>query len=361
VIRTTEAPAGARARSRARIRFSWIYGPLPDLFIALCWVPIYFAAHALTVRHGAANDHLLGNLLSGAFLLSLLHQPLTLALIYGDRNQFELRKKLFTWSPFVAVGLVSVAVLLNLWIIIPVAAVWNLIHTLNQRYGLSRIYSRKAGYGSARLDRWTVFAWMFVALLVVGSTATTLHQLARVMLDDTNANGIKTLTSVRPYALWLVIPVAAFALALTIALVRQELAHRDQANGAKWVYQASGALLILGIAIDPLAGFIAYVAAHAIEYFVVVDETMISRYGRTPDRTTVLGRLVYQRGRRATFFVVFLGAFALLLSSRLTNLFPGQTYTITLYSVGILHFWYDSFIWKLRKPAVAANFGIRAA
>ena len=138
---------GIQARPRALLRFSWIYGPVPDLFIALCWVPIFLAAHALTVRHGVANDHLLGNLLSGAFLLSLLHQPLTLALIYGDKNQFALRRKLFTRSPFAAVALVSVAVLMNLWIIIPVAAVWNLIHTLNQRYGLSRIYSRKAGYG----------------------------------------------------------------------------------------------------------------------------------------------------------------------------------------------------------------------
>jgi hypothetical protein len=32
-----------------------------------------------------------------------------------------------------------------------------------------------------------------------------------------------------------------------------------------------------------------------------------------------------------------------------------------VYSVGILHFWYDSFIWKLRRPAVAKDLGIDAA
>jgi hypothetical protein len=37
---------------------------------------------------------------------------------------------------------------------------------------------------------------------------------------------------------------------------------------------------------------------------------------------------------------------------------PYSSYVIVLYSVGILHFWYDSFIWKLRRPSVAANFGI---
>ena len=48
------------------------------------------------------------------------------------------------------------------------------------------------------------------------------------------------------------------------------------------------------------------------------------------------------------------------LDSKLAGTIPDQAYLIALYSVGILHFWYDSFIWKLRKPAVAANFGIKA-
>ena len=34
---------------------------------------------------------------------------------------------------------------------------------------------------------------------------------------------------------------------------------------------------------------------------------------------------------------------------------------MVLYTVGVLHFLYDGFIWKLRKPAVAAGFAIRPA
>jgi hypothetical protein len=40
---------------------------------------------------------------------------------------------------------------------------------------------------------------------------------------------------------------------------------------------------------------------------------------------------------------------------------PGHAYLIVVYSVGILHFWYDSFIWKLRRPAVARDLGIETA
>src|SRR5207342_2158420 len=93
----------------------------------------------------------------------------------------------------------------------------------------------------------------------------------------------------------------------TVLLVRQERAHGERANRAKWVYQASSLALIATIAWDPLAGFIAYVSSHAIEYFVVVDKTMLSRYGKTNDRTSLLGRMVHTTWGRATF----LGAFVL--------------------------------------------------
>jgi len=353
------APAGATAESPATNapRFGWIYGARADLLIALCWIPIFLAAHWLSSQHD--NDHLLNTLFNGAFLLSLLHQPLTLALVYGDKRQFELRRRLFTWSPVVAVALIAVAVLLDLWIIVPIAAIWNTIHTLQQRYGLSRIYGKKAGFGSARLDRGVLFSWMVAALVIVGSTPRVLDQLARVMLDSTNANGIRDLSGVRPYAVWLLVPALAVAGVFTTLLVRQERANVDRANRAKWLYVGSSLALIASIAYDPLAGFIAYVAAHAIEYFVVVEKTMKSRYGKSRDRSSLLGRMVYTTWGRALFLAAFLGIVYEVDQGLGTHL-PNHAYLITVYSIGILHFWYDSFIWKLRKPAVSGDFGIKA-
>jgi hypothetical protein len=350
VAEATTAPPRA-----ASSRFGWIYGARADLFVALCWVPIFLGAHALTGSSG--NDHLLNVLFNGAFVLSLLHQPLTLALVYGDKSQFALRRKLFTWSPVVAVALIAVAVVLDLWIIIPIAAIWNTIHTLQQRYGLSRIYGRKAGFGSARLDRAVLFSWMVAALVIVGSTPTVLDQLARVMLDSRNATAIRDLAGVRPYALWLLGPALAAALISFWLVVRQERAHLEQANRAKWVYQGTSLLLIASIAFDPLAGFIAYVAAHAIEYFVVVYKTMQSRYGKTADRSSVLGRMVYTTWGRVVFLAAFLGVIYEVDQGLGTHL-PDHAYLITVYSMGILHFWYDSFIWKLRKPVVSKAFGL---
>ena len=36
----------------------------------------------------------------------------------------------------------------------------------------------------------------------------------------------------------------------------------------------------------------------------------------------------------------------------------GEAFNGVLYTVGILHFLYDGFIWKLRRPAVASDFAI---
>ena len=339
-------------------RWSWIFGVRADLTIALCWIPIFLIAHVLSAT--GTNDELLNRMFRGAFVLSLLHQPLTLALVYGDREQFALRRRLFTWSPPIAVGLIAAAVLLDLWIVVPIAAVWNTVHTLQQRYGLSRIYSRKAGYGSARLDRAVLYVGMVAAILVAGSSSATLAALGRVMLDDRNSAAVTDLTSVRPYAIWLVTPaVVAFAVVLWM-LVRQERAHVVEANPAKWLYQASSLALIAAIAYDPLAGFVAYVAAHAIEYTIVVDKTVDKRYAAARTDMPLLGRLVRDRRARTASFVAFV-ALVLWFESGVRDAIPGHAYLIVVYSVGILHFWYDSFIWKLRRPAVARDLGIEAA
>jgi len=169
---------------------------------------------------------------------------------------------------------------------------------------------------------------------------------------------VEALTSIRPYALWLLVPAVAVALGTLAAVVRQERVHVHDANRAKWIYQVSTLALLASIAVDPLAGLVAYVCAHSIEYFVVVYQTLRSRYGGKP-ATTLLGRAARSARARAMFLVAFVGAF-LFLVVRLPDWVSWPQYLIALYSVGILHFWYDSFIWKLRRPAVAANFGIRA-
>jgi hypothetical protein len=361
-----QAPAGPVGP--AGLRAKWIFGPGPDLLIAFCWVPLWLIGHQLAVGHGAHDDALLRSAVAATFLLSFLHQPLTLGLVYGDAKQFRQRRAMFVWTPPVTIGLVVLAVALHLWVIVPIAALWNTIHTLQQRYGLCRIYGRKSEYGSARLDRGILYAWMAAAVLVVAARPNTTALVRRVRLDGVNAGGIRLLTDTRPWALAMLVPAGLLALGLAAAVLRQEWdqwagrsasANPDPAkpaNPAKWLYQGSSLLLIASIAVDPAAGFIAYVGGHAIEYFVVVYKTSEARYGRQRDGSTLLGRAAHRVTGRIICLALVVGA-GLLVHARL----HGNGFNVVLYTVGVLHFLYDGVIWKLRKPEVAADFAIAAA
>jgi hypothetical protein len=348
-------PAAAEVAARSLRRPVWIYRARTDLLISLCWVPLFVAGHWLSSATGAQADSRVRWAVAAILLVSFLHQPLTFALVYGDGKQFSQRRALFLWAPPVAIGVIALAVFGHLWLVVPVAALWNTVHTLQQRYGLSRIYARRARYGSARLDRWVLYAWMTAAALVVAAAAGTRQLVERVSLGGINAGGVRLLTDARPVAALLLIPVGLVAAGLVAAIVRQEVAAGDAANPAKWIYQASSLLLIASIAIDPIAGFVAYVGAHAVEYAVIVYKTTESRYGHHRDRTSVLGLVAGTAwGRVGAMVAVSFGA--LFVASGV----HGDAGNVVLFTVGALHFLYDGFIWKLRKPAVAADFAIQA-
>ncbi|HXY43831.1 MAG TPA: hypothetical protein VEH29_06565 [Acidimicrobiales bacterium] len=350
--------AGESVSARGiRRRPVWIYEAPWDLFVALCWVPIFFVWHLLLAGSGPPSDHLLQEGVTVALLVSFLHQPLTFGLVYGDANQFALHRRLFAWAPVVAVSVAIVAALENLAIVIPIAAAWNLQHTLQQRYGLQRIYAGKSGYGSPRLDRAFSYVVMAAALFAVAAMPGTARLVQRSGLDPMNARAVQLLVDVRPEALWLLALALAALVAVIGALIRQEVAAGAKANPAKWIYQISSLALVASIVVDPAAGFIAYVSAHSIEYAVVVYRTAERRYsaGQGPGVTSFLGRV----GRTAAGRVAFFSA-VVALALAVHSLVHGVVFNAVLYSVGALHFTFDSVIWKLRRPAVSRDFAIRA-
>lgn len=338
-----------------RYRIIWVFGPGWDALIALAWLPIFLAVHWMAAAPGPSGTSVLRAGLSFAFLLSFMHQPLTFGLIYADATRFRLHWKLFLFGPLVAVAVGTAAALKGWQVVIPVAAAWNLQHTLQQRYGIERIYSCRSGYGSARLDRVISYVPMAAVLAIVAANPGTTGLIARTNLDNMNAGAVRLLTSARPVAAVLAVTAVAGTGVVIAQVVRQERAAGYQANPAKWLYQASSLLLLVAIAIDPASGLIAYVCAHAIEYAVVVDRTAQRRYGHPErgSRQSALGHIASNAYGRVAFF----GGVALV--AALTHDFvPGTAYNAVLYSVGALHFTFDAVIWKLRQPPIAKDFRV---
>ena len=335
----------------------WIFGPSWDLFISLCWLPVFGVAHFLSAR-SALGDPFMRRTLAFALLVSFLHQPLTLGLVYGDPAQFRLHPRLYTVAPLIAVTVGMAAASFGWSVVVPVAALWNLQHTLQQRYGIQRIYAGRSGYGSAGLDRALSYVPMIAVLALVAASPRTPLLVARSGLDQMNAGGVKLLTDLRPEAF----VVATVAIAATVVIIRRvyriERAAGDRANPAKWLYQGSSLALLASIVVDPAAGLTAYVCAHAVEYAVVVDRTAKRRYGVASvgghaEPASLLGHAARNWAGRVAFFAAI--ALAALCAHQYLG---GSAYNAVLYSVGALHFTYDAVIWKLRKPAVAKDFSI---
>src|SRR5206468_12721147 len=82
-----------------------------------------------------------------------------------------------------------------------------------------------------------------------------------------------------------------------------------------------------------------------------------------PARPAARGPLARLAGGRQRPLLALV-AVAVVLAARLPWLgaeMDSVLYNPLVFSFGVLHFWFDGRIWKLRRPAVAATFGIPPA
>ena len=333
----------------------WMHSAGRDIAVALCWIPFAVVAHVFenAARRGDGGN--LKTLLAVVLMVSFAHQPITLPLIYGDPGQFAVRKKLFIWSPVVFVGVILFGIYFAMGLVAAVAGLWNAEHTLMQRFGLTRIYGRKVGESNGRLERTILQGLLVLALVWIAADNRTPKHASLISIGAINQRGIDMLHSFQTPARWLLVPVVA---ALGVMIVKwfgreRHAARSRNANPAKWLYLASTTLLFAVIIIDPIAGFVAYVASHALEYYAVVHGNMVHRGGimRAVPRSAV-----------ARWLVLGLFGVACVAGIRWTSSHaPFKLYLTVFLLIGGLHVFYDGFIWKLKRSAVAASFGVAAA
>jgi hypothetical protein len=335
------------ARTTAWNEPKWIRNPAVDIALAVTWVPFAFVGHALE-----SDAHALAVLIGATFLLSFFHQPLTLPLVYGDPAQYALRRKVFTWSPLVFLVAIALGLHVSFVLVAVVAGLWNAEHTLMQRFGLTRIYGRKVGQESGSLERWMLVSWLVLAAAWIGADPATPGTVARLPLGDVNSSSVDSLTTLRPVIAAVVVPVTVVAVALSVRwLVAEcERFRRGEANPSKWLYVGSTAALFGWMLVDPVAGFIAYVGSHAIEYFVIVHHALGTRYADGSGGS--LGAAVRTTRGRAKFFALYALSIVVLIVA-LDRTGNRDAYSFAVLFLGGLHVFYDGFIWKLRRPSVS--------
>jgi hypothetical protein len=300
--------------------------------VALAWIPF-----ALVVGAIRNDGPALVAFLEALSLFSFVHQPLTLPLVYGDRAEFEARRRVLVLAPFVLAGVIWVGLTVSFVLVAVVGGLWNMEHTLMQRYGFVRIYGRKTGQSEGRIERTMLVSWLVVTLLSVAADARTPDRIASLPLGRLNRDGLSALASFRPYAGALLVPAVVAAFVSTVRWLRAERLRRrnSTANPAKQLYLASTALMFAwAVFVDPVAGLAGYAGAHAVEYFFIVDHRLSAT--RTP-------------GSRGRFFVGYLTGFGLFY----WFVYDTSMWTLCVLFFGGLHFLFDGVIWKQRRPKSA--------
>jgi hypothetical protein len=229
-----------------------------------------------------------------------------------------------------------------------VAGLWNAEHTLMQRYGIMRIHGRRAGRQDARLDKALLFSWLALTFVWIAADGRTPGHIAQTGLRGKNRRGLDLLADLQPIARILLPFAAIVALTFTARWLRDEARRGRSFSRSKRFYAASTAAMFVTILVDPVAGFLGYVGAHAIEYFIIVHRSVGPKYASAQvDGRAPVG-YAFRRLGRTGFFAVYIGiVFGAV--SLLERYGSPTSYTVVILTLGGMHVFYDGFIWK--RPA----------
>lgn len=331
---------GVLTRPAVEWRAGWLRGPRHDLTMALLWVP--FAVATYLVRDDPDN---LRTLVSLTLLFSFAHQPLTLWLVCGDSAQRRSHASLFAWAPVVLAVAVAFGSSVRPEVVALVAGVWNVAHTLRQRYGLCKLYGRLSGIDCGADNR-LLWSWLSLAV-VVAVSHTDLSATARAMEVGARSTTAIDVIATAEAVLVMLLPAAAVAaVVVTARWARSEL-RRPTHSPARLFYLGSSAGLLVVLAVEPVAGFVGYVGAHAAEYLLVVRW----RIGRAAERSIsgdAVGAVARRVGSVGTLGLYAAAVAAVIVAIRVLD--GSALAPVIVLTLGGLHLLFDGVIWRSPRP-----------
>lgn len=340
----------------------WIVRPSIDLFFfAFGWVPLFFVFSF--VNKANPNGRWVPILIGFVLMTNFIHRNLTHLLVYGNPEEFEERKRTYILLP-VILGIVTA---FSVWyesraqvspgwfkpyvFLLVATTLWNFYHAIMQKIGFLRIYSRKGNYGSPGLEKAVVVSWFAWLVFAIANSPRIVGEISRLAASGRIlASTIARLGPAVPILAWTAL---AVSLVLTLLYVRIEIRQGRDASLAKNFFLASTLLLYFSVFYDFLAGFVAFGFSHALEYIAFVDAYARRKYAGADPSTSWLARQFARTGA-----VMPIAGLVLIVVFLPWKLFSPMT--LGWYYVGssFLHYLYDGWIWKLRRPKVGTPLGL---
>lgn len=323
----------------------WFWGA-PLWALALC---LGFAVAATALPAGWSPQA--AGFAAGVSVLTSAHLIAVAPRVYLNRDIFSAHPLRFTAVPvflFAALALSKPLLIAGLVL----AVFWDVYHSAMQTFGLGRIYDAKAGadpHWGRKLDR-SINLALYAGPVLAGASLSA--HLAS--LGEFDAVGFELLAAAPArlegqLGLFRVV-VAAAALAVVafyIAAYRRRAAEGHAVSTHKMVLLASTGLVsvVAWGFLPPLLAFATANIFHAAQYFAMV---WLKEGERMSRRLAPAGARPATRRAFALFllFCFSFGAVYLLVED-------DRSWILAAFlTVSLMHFWYDSFVWSVRKKQV---------
>ena len=327
--------------------YIWFVG-LP--FIAVCFALV--SGHYLP---GAA-------LAAIALWITIPHHFVTWLRVYGSPSEFARFKERFILGPVLLVGLVYALIQYGPLSLVLIVTLWDHQHSLMQQYGFARVYDFKAKTGAPSTAKFDLaFNWIFFGNMLVVSPLFSVIWVR--MLHEWRVP-----ISVEAVA---VVQLVSWTIAIGYGLVYLGhlawCARRGYAlNPLKYAFLLSSYFLWYFTSFNTaylLVFAVAHRIMHGIQYIVMVYFYNRHKVERTGGDSALL-RYVSGKGHVKAFLLIC-AAYAMVFHALTEGLvrdfgfglvgfntnFDLFSYSL-LSSFALIHYYYDAFIWKVRKKDV---------
>ena len=359
----TAHPASMAAATAQPARSGYIASPASDWFFliaaplvaVLAWLP-FAAIPALTFQ--TQDLRFRGSFMEG-FIAVVIYAHLFLVFFRSHANPTIFRMHRFR---FVAVPIVLfAAVYTSTWALVVVGVIgvwWDVYHSALQTFGIGRIYDLRAGNdldAGRRLDQ--LMNVLLYAGPILGGASLALHMQSFSNFSEVGSAFFTSIPA-RAEAHSRELTLAVFAIGIPFAIYYVAAYWRLAQRGYRVSLQKASLYGILAVVSIACWGFNSFGEAffvmnffHALQYFFIVWHTE----GTGLAERTGFGRLPHGRYLMlAIFLMVGLGY-----GIWTTGAWPWPSLqpsrrglAATLLTVSILHFWYDGFIWSVRKGQI---------
>jgi hypothetical protein len=343
--------APARSRYLVSPVYDWLFflsPPVVALFVGIAISGTWFADAALSIGEGDSAAGLSIGVLIHAHLIAVVFRS------HGNPDVFRRHPVRFMLVP----AALWAALMWSEWLAVAatvVATFWDVWHSGAQTFGFARIYDRNAGAPperDRRLDFW-VSQVLYAGPILAG--ATLLDHVEDLALFGDFGDPLSIFLSEIPVhaqshraaLAWTVIAVGTVSVVgyVIVALARARRGERISPLKI-WLVASTGICSIYTWGLNSWGeAFFIMNLFHAVQYLALVwwseRERLVARLGLSG---SALGRplaLVVMLGSTLAY-----GALAVLVDADLHAI-----WSLTIV-VSLMHFWYDAFIWSVRRNEV---------